>query len=109
MAHASFAVFPPAVVHRIELFALYKHIKLENRIDEHIHDTSDRMVRFAELVRVADDHMMKLNEQMTRFDEHMNKVNEYIIRLDEHLIRFDEHVNRLDDFILKSHTKGRSR
>lgn len=89
----------------IEIFALYKHIKLENRMDEHIFETSDRLVRSAELVRVLDGHMMKLNEQMARFDEHMGKVNEYIIRLDEHLIRFDEHVNRLDDFILKSFTK----
>jgi len=89
----------------IELFALYKHVKLENRMDEHIHATSDRLLRSAELVRVLDEHMMKLNEQMTRFDEHMAKVNEYMIRLDEHLIRFDEHVNRLDDFILKSYTQ----
>ena len=85
----------------VELFALYKHTKLANRMNEHVHDTSDRLIRSDELVRLLDEHLMKINEQMTRFDEHMSRVNEYMIKLDEHLIRFDEHVNRLDNFILK--------
>jgi len=87
----------------IEVFALYKHIKLENRMDEHIQNTSNRLLRSDEVMKVLDAHMMKFDEHMVRFDEHMNKINEYLTTLDEHLLRFDEHMNRLDDLIRKSY------
>ena len=84
------------VVISIELFALYKHMKLENRMDEHLQNTADRLLRSDELMKVLDEHMIRL-------DEHMNKVNEYITALNDHLTRYDEHVNRLDDLIWKSY------
>ncbi len=87
----------------IELFALYKHMKLENRMDEHIQNTADRLLRSDELMQVLDAHMIKFDDHMIRLDEHMNKVNTYITTLNEHLIRYDEHVNRLDDLIWKSY------
>ena len=87
----------------IELFALYKHTKLENRMDEHIHNTSDRLLRSDEIMKVLNENMMRFDEHMVRFDEHTNKVNEYVTKLDEHLIRFDEHINRLDDLMRKSY------
>ena len=78
-------------------------MKLENRMDEHIQNTADRLLRSDELMQVLDDHMMKFDDHMIRLDEHMNKVNEYMTTLNEHLIRYDEHVNRLDDLIWKSY------
>lgn len=89
----------------IEVFALYKHTKLENRVDEHIQNTSDRLLRSDEVMKVLDEHVIKFDEHMVRLDEHMNKVNEYITTLNEHLIRYDEHMNRLDDLILKSYVQ----
>jgi len=71
----------------IELFALYKHIKLENRMDEHIQNIADRLLRSNEIMKVLDEHMMKFDEHMVKLDEHMNKVNEYITTLNDHLTR----------------------
>ena len=58
----------------IEVFALYKHTKLENRMEEHIQNTCDRLLRSEEVTKVMDEHMSKLDEHMVRLDEHMNKV-----------------------------------
>jgi len=79
----------------IEVFALFKHSKLENRMEEHIQTTCDRLLRSDEKMKVLDTHV-------SRFDEHMNKLDEYITTLNEHLIRYDEHMNRIDDLIWKS-------
>ena len=87
----------------IEVFALYKHAKLENRMEEHIQSISGHLLRSDEAMKVLDEHMNRYDEHMVRLDEHMNKLNEYIITLNEHLIRYDEHMNRLDDLILKSY------
>jgi hypothetical protein len=87
----------------IEVFALYKHGKLDSRMDEHIQKTYDRLLRSDEVMKVLDEHMSKFDEHLVRLDEHMNKVNDHITSLDEHLIRYDEHMNRLDDLILKSY------
>jgi len=69
----------------IEMFALYKHTKLENRMDEHIQNTCD--------------HLLRSDKVMKALDEHINK-------FDEHLIRYDEHINRLDDLILKFYVQS---
>jgi len=66
----------------IEVFALYKHVKLESRMDEHIQNTADLILRSDEVIKVLDEHMMKF---------------------DEHMVRLDEHVNRLYDLIWKSY------
>lgn len=89
----------------VELFALYRHVRLENRMDDHIQEINEGLCKSDEMMKSLDNHMAKLHDHMTRFDDHMDKVNEYVVRLDEHLIRFDEHVNRLDDFIMKSHAQ----
>ena len=93
----------------IEVFALYKHTKLENRMEDHIQNTCNRLLRSDEVTKVLGEHMNKLDENMIRLDEHMNKVNEYINTLNEHLIRYDEHMNRLDDLILKSYFQRTAR
>ena len=92
----------------VELFALYRHVRLENRMDDHISEIDERLIRSDEMIKNLDDHMAKLTDHMTRLDEHMSKFNEYVVRLDEHIIGFDEHVNRLDDFIIKSYTQTKN-
>ena len=87
----------------IEVFALYKHTKLENRMDERIQNTCDRLLMSDEIIKVLEEHVSQFDKHLIRLDEHMNKVNEYIILLNESLIRYDEHMNRLDDLILKSY------
>ena len=69
----------------IELFALYNHTKLSNRIDEHILENNETIANSNEM-------MKKLDEHMIRFDEHINGSNEHINGIDEHMIRFDEHL-----------------
>ncbi len=86
----------------IEVFALFKHSKLENRMEEHIQTTCDRLLRSDEKMKVLDTHVSRFDEHLIRFDEHMNKLDEYITTLNEHLIRYDEHMNRIDDLIWKS-------
>ena len=87
------------------MFALYKHDKLESRMEEHIQTNCDRLVRSDEVIKALDEHVKRLDEHMIRLDEHMNKLNEYITTLNEHLIRYDEHMNRLDDLIWKTFTQ----
>jgi hypothetical protein len=89
----------------IEVFALYKHSQLENRMEEHIQNTCDHLIRSDELIKMTDEHMSKLDEHMIRLDEHMNTMSGYITTVNEHLIRYDEHVNRLDDLIWKSYVQ----
>ena len=90
----------------IEVFALYKHTKLENRMEEHIQNTCDRLLKTEELIKVFDEHVNKFDEHLVRLDERMKKVNEYMMTLNEHLIRYDEHINRLDDRIMQSYFLG---
>ena len=66
----------------IELYALYNHTKLDNRIDEHILDTDRNLEKHDVIIQVLSDNMTKL---------------------DEHLIRLDEHMSRLDDLLWKSY------
>jgi hypothetical protein len=69
----------------IELYALYHHNKMDNRIDEHILDANESFAK-------ANGVMTKLDEHMIRFDEHITRINEYMKGIDEHMIRFDEHL-----------------
>ena len=69
----------------IELFSLYRHTKLENRIDEHILDANESFAK-------ANEMMTKVDVHMIRFDEHITRINEYMKGIDEHMIRFDEHL-----------------
>lgn len=89
----------------IELYALYNHTKLDNRIDEHINETNIRLERSDEITKLMDDHMLRFDEHMIRLDEHMNNLNEYINRLSEQMVRYSEHINRLDDAIWKSYER----
>jgi len=90
----------------IELFALYNHTKLDNRIDEHVQETNDQLLRSGEIMKALDDHIFKFNENMIRLDGHMEKVNEYMEKMNAQLIRYDEHMNRLDGIIWKSYFQG---
>ena len=87
----------------IELVAIYKHSKLESRMDEHIQKTCDRLLRSDEVMKVLTEQISKFDEHIIRFDDHLNKQHEYMTSLNEHLIRYDEHMGRLDDFIIKSY------
>jgi len=90
----------------IELFALYNHTKLDNRIDEHVQKTNDQLLRSGEIMKTLDGHIFKFNENMIRVDGHMEKINEYMEKMNAQLIRYDEHMNRLDDIIWKSYFQG---
>jgi chromosome segregation ATPase len=114
----------------IELFALYNHSKIDNRMDEHILDTERKLEKYDVLVQVLnnniskldehlirmsgyinnlDQHMNNLNEHMIRYDAHMTQYSEHMNNLDEHMIRYDgrldEHVTRLDDLLWKFYTQ----
>ncbi|UCH37144.1 MAG: hypothetical protein JSV76_05500 [Candidatus Bathyarchaeota archaeon] len=69
----------------IELYALYHHNKMDNRIDEHILDANESFAKANEIMTRVDEHMI-------RFDEHITRINEYMKGIDEHMIRFDEHL-----------------
>jgi hypothetical protein len=58
----------------IELFALYKHIKLENRMDEHIQNIADRLLRSNEIMKVLDEHMMKFDEYIPTLNDHLTRI-----------------------------------
>jgi len=90
----------------IELFILYNHTKLDNRIDEHVQKTNDQLLRSGEIMKTLDGHIFKFNENMIRVDGHMEKINEYMEKMNAQLIRYDEHMNRLDDIIWKSYFQG---
>ena len=87
----------------IEVFVLYKHAKLENRLYDVIRTTNDHLQKSDEVMEVLDVHMTKFDEHMVSLDGHLNTMNAYITTLQEHLMRYDEHMNRLDDFIWKSY------
>ncbi|UCD96684.1 MAG: hypothetical protein JSV35_01125 [Candidatus Bathyarchaeota archaeon] len=78
----------------IEVFALFKHSKLENKMEEHIQATCDRLLRADEKMKVLDTHVERFDEHLIRLDEHMSKLDEYISALNEHLIRYDERRTR---------------
>ena len=69
----------------VELYALYQHNKMDNRIDEHILDANESFAK-------ANEVMTKVDEHMIRFDQHISLINEHIKGIDEHLIRFDDHL-----------------
>ena len=62
----------------IELYELYKRIKLDRRLDEHIRSISLRLEKSDEIIKLLDKHMLRL-------DDHMNKVNEYATKLIEQM------------------------
>ena len=87
----------------IELYALYNHSKLVNRVDEHILDTDRKLESYGVRIQTLSNSMSKLDEHLIRLDEHMNKLYDQMTRYDEHMTRFDEHINRLDDLLWKSY------
>ena len=81
----------------IELFSLYNHHKLDNRIDAHLLESNECISKSNETTRILDEHMI-------RFDEHINKINEHMSRVDEHMVRFDEHINGIDEHMVRFNT-----
>jgi hypothetical protein len=74
------------------VYAIFKHSKLENKMEEHIQSTCDRLLRTDEKMQVLDTHVSRFDEHLIRLDAHMEKLDGYISTLDEHLIRYDEHM-----------------
>ena len=88
----------------IELFALYNHSKIDNRIDEHILDTERKLEKYDVLVQVLntnmgklDDHLIRMGEYMNNLDKHMNNLGEHMIRYDAHMTQYSVHMNNLDE------------
>ncbi len=92
----------------IELFALYNHSKIDNRMDEHILDTELKLEKYDVLVQVLNNNISKLDEHLTRMsgyinnlDQHMNNLNEHMIRYDAHMTQYSEHMNNLDEHMIR--------
>ena len=92
----------------IELFALYNHSKIDNRMDEHILDTELKLEKYDVLVQVLNSNISKLDEHLilmrgyiNNLDEHMNNLDEHMIRYDEHMIQYSEHMNNLDEHMIQ--------
>ncbi len=88
----------------LELFALYNHTKIDNRIDEHILDTERKLEKYDVLVQVLnnnmsnlDEHLTRMGEQINNLDKHMNNLDEHMIRYDAHMTQYSNHINKLDD------------
>ena len=80
----------------LELFALYNHGKIDNRIDEHLLENTEHLTKNEVM-------MQNLSEYMSKIYEHMLKLDDHINRYDEHVVRLNEHINNLDNLILKSY------
>ena len=52
----------------IEVVALFRHSKLENRMEEHIQTTCDRLLRSNEKMKVLDTHVSRFDEHLIRLD-----------------------------------------
>ena len=93
----------------IELFALYNHSKIDNRMDEHILDTELKLEKYDVLVQVLNSNISKLDEHLILMRGYINNLDEHMNNLDEHMRRYDkrldEHVTRLDDLLWKFYTQ----
>lgn len=87
----------------IEVFALYSHSKLSNRIDEHIVEVDRNLERNDSSIEDLDENISKIGDRMIILDEHISGLVDRMNRLDEHVIKLDGHMNRLDDFIWTSY------
>jgi chromosome segregation ATPase len=87
----------------IEVYALYGHSKLSNRIDEHILDVDRNLERSEKTVEDLDDNISKVDERMIKLDEHIHGLIDKMNGLDEHVLKLDGHMNKVDDFIWNSY------
>lgn len=83
----------------LELFALYNHTKLDNRIDEHILENTKNLTKSEVMMQNLSEYMMKVDEHLLKLDDHIN-------RYDEHVVKLNEHINSLDDLIMKSYLQN---
>jgi len=80
----------------LELFALYRHSKLDSKMDKHILENTTNLRENEEIIQ-------NLNTYMHKVDEHMLKLDDHINRYDKHVVILNEHINSLDDLIMKSY------
>jgi hypothetical protein len=64
----------------VEFFALYRHAKMDERIDEHILHVNEHLESVEAMLRTVDHHMSRFDEHLIRFDEHNSKLDEHIVK-----------------------------
>ena len=77
----------------IELLALYRHTKFDQRIDNHIRDTNERLEKTDRIVGILDKHIMKFDDHIEKVDNHMQKVSKHMGRLEKDLTIYSETIN----------------
>ena len=85
----------------IELYSLYNHSKLENRIDGHILEANEALANSNEMIKKLDEHMLRYDEHINMIDEHTKGVDEHMIRFDEHLAETNIHLNDFHELMMK--------
>jgi hypothetical protein len=83
----------------LELFALYRHSKLDNKMDKHIVENTRNLKESEQIILNMNAYIMKVDEHMLKLDKHIN-------RYDKHVVILNEHINRLDDLIMKTYSQN---
>lgn len=53
----------------VEIYMLYVHGRLEHRLDEHVLETEQKLIKFDMHVSMLDERMNKLADYLARLDE----------------------------------------
>ena len=78
----------------IELIALYRHAKFDQRMDNHIRDTNERLENTDQIISILDKHILTFDEHIKKVDGHMSKVDTHIERLEKEIITYSENMKR---------------
>lgn len=89
----------------IELLALYKHIKFDKRMDEHIRDTNERLEKSDRIIEILDEHILRFDEHIKKVDKKMFNTTKFMEKLEKEMVIYSENINKLDDLIWKSYEK----
>jgi peptidoglycan hydrolase CwlO-like protein len=92
----------------IELLTLYRHIRFDRRMDEHIKDTNLRLEKTDKIIEILDEHILRFDEHIKKADKQMIEMTKFMKKLEKEIGIYAENMNRLDDHIWESYEQLRS-